>query len=90
MPRPVEFLDDAMVEARAAYLWYRKRSEVAAPRFGTRCRSESDRKLIHESGRPHGSAVTVFELQREPDEHDLLLADEAFEIHETLDSRNVA
>lgn len=33
MPRPVEFFDDAMVEARAAYMWYRKRSEVAAARF---------------------------------------------------------
>ena len=33
MSRSVRFLDDAIVEARAAFLWYRKRSEIAAGRF---------------------------------------------------------
>ena len=33
MSRPVELRDDAIVEARAAFLWYQNRSEIAARRF---------------------------------------------------------
>ena len=33
MPRPVTLLADATIEARAAFLWYRNRSDIAAERF---------------------------------------------------------
>ena len=33
MPRPVRLSEDAIVEARAAFQWYRQRSDRAAARF---------------------------------------------------------
>lgn len=41
MPQPVRILDDAIAEARAAFLWYRERSTAAAKRF----RDELDRAI---------------------------------------------
>ena len=60
MPRPVKFLDDAIVEARAAFLWYRKRSDVAAGRF----RDEFNRAVIAISSSPKAWPPYVHETRR--------------------------
>lgn len=60
MPRPVKFLDEAIVEAHAAFLWYQKRSDVAAGRF----RDEFDRAITAIGGSPDAWPPYVHETRR--------------------------
>ena len=60
MPRSVKFLDDAIVEAHAAFVWYRKRSDVAAERF----RDEFNRAITAIGSSPEAWPAYVHETRR--------------------------
>ncbi len=60
MPRSVKFLDEAIVEARAAFLWYQKRSDVASGRF----RDEFNRAITAISNSPDAWPPYVHETRR--------------------------
>ena len=60
MSRPVELLDDAIVEARAAFMWYRNRSEIAARRF----RDELNRAITAIGDSPEAWPPYVHETRR--------------------------
>ncbi len=59
-PRPVKFSDDAIVEAHAAFQWYRERSDSAAARF----RDEFDRAVVAIGSSPEGWPSYVHETRR--------------------------
>ena len=60
MSRPVKFLADAIVETRAAFLWYRKRSDIAAGRF----REEINRAIDAIGNSPEAWPAYVHETRR--------------------------
>ena len=60
MPQPVKFLDDAIVEARVAFLRYRERSDLAAGRF----RDEFNRAITAISSSPEAWPTYVHETRR--------------------------
>ena len=60
MPRPVTLLADATIEARAAFLWYGNRSEIAAERF----RDELDHAMDAIAGSPDAWPTYVHATRR--------------------------
>jgi plasmid stabilization system protein ParE len=60
MPRPVKLLGDAIVEASAAFLWYRTHSDMAAGRF----RDEFNRAMDAIGSSPEAWPPYVHETRR--------------------------